>query len=83
MKSNKRIPLFALAALLLATSSIFPSAKAVGSEVDYVQVDMGPDTAYGIALDEFSTRNSALPLLRIEGGIEIGGYVYPKTIYMN
>ena len=83
MKFNKRIRLFALTALLLATYSIFPSAKAVGSEVDYVQVDMGPDPAYGIALDEFSTRNSALPLLRIEGGIEIGGYVYPKLIYMN
>ena len=83
MKFNKRIPLFALAALLLATCSIFPSAKAVGSEVDYVQVDMGPDPAYGIAYDDFSTRNSALPLLRVEGGVEIGGYVYPKNIYMN
>ena len=83
MKFNKRISLFALAALLLATCSIFPSAKAVGSEVDYVQVDMGPDPTYGIAVDEFSTRNSALTLLRIEGGVEIGGYVYPKTIYMN
>lgn len=83
MKFNKRIPLFALAALLLATCSIFPSAKAVGSEVDYVQVDMGPDPAYGIAYDDFSTKNSALPLLRVEGGVEIGGYVYPKNIYMN
>lgn len=83
MKFNKRIPLFALAALLLATCSIFPSAKAVGSEVDYVQVDIRADLLYGVVYDDFSTRNSALPLLRVEGGIEIDGYEYPSLVYMN
>lgn len=84
MKHFRKCSALALSGVLLLSSLACPPAQAAGGGgVDYIQVDIGPDPAYGIALDEFSAKNSALPLLRIEGGVEIGGYVYPKTIYMN
>ena len=84
MKHFRKCSALVLSGVLLLSSLACPPAQAAGGGgVDYIQVDMGPDPAYGIALDEFSTRNSALPLIRIEGGVETGGYVYPKTIYMN